>query len=561
MKIVIFGGGAGGASVAARARRLDAHAQIILIDKRADVSASSCALPDHLSEPVHDRRRLIVLSPEDFARCLNVEVRERSEVVLIDRRERTVTIHNMRNGRYYTESYDQLVLATGSTAIVPPITGIHRPHAFTLQTLDELDAVKHYLKLHPCQHAVVVGAGFVGLEAADHLLQAGLHVRIVEKTRQALGALDFDMATLIHQQLRARGVELLLEKEIREFTKDQVIMTDGDTLPADVIVLAVGVRPSALLASRSGIKLGAMGGITVNEQLRTSDDHIYALGDAIEVDDGIGWGKTLLPPGKPTHNQAAVIAENLFGGEHVFRAGPGMAMAKCCDLTIAKTGLSEQQLHTRPIEFGKSCVALPRHSHDKLDVSVINLKLLFAKESGRLLGTQIIGAQGVERLIDDIATAIRFGKTVFDLAELDPAFMPLTATSKDPVHVANVVAQTMLRAVMEAATSDAQTPEESVQRVTPVGDSGEERPVFDGISLEIDATGISCPEPLVRLSHGIKSINDGQYLLITASDPVFEKDIETWCRRTGHALHSRVRSQSVTKAVIRKDSGSRTKDK
>jgi TusA-related sulfurtransferase len=238
-----------------------------------------------------------------------------------------------------------------------------------------------------------------------------------------------------------------------------------------------------------------------------------------------------------------------------------MAMAKCCDLTIAKTGLSEQQLHTRPIEFGKSCVALPRRSHDKLGVSAINLKLLFAKESGRLLGAQIIGAQGVERLIDDIATAIRFGKTVFDLAELDPAFMPLTAASKDPVHVANVVAQTMLRADTEAAMSDAQTPEESVQRVTPVGDSGEGRPMFDGISLEIDATGISCPEPLVRLSHGIKSINDGQFLLITASDPVFEKDIETWCRRTGHALHSRVRSQSVTKAVIRKDSNSRTKHK
>jgi NADPH-dependent 2,4-dienoyl-CoA reductase/sulfur reductase-like enzyme/TusA-related sulfurtransferase len=562
MKIVIFGGGAGGASVAARARRLDAHAQIILVDKRADVSASSCALPDHLSEPVHERRRLIVLSPEDFARCLNVEVRDRSEVVQIARHEKTVTIQDLCNGRHYTESYDQLVLATGSTPIVPPITGIHRPHVLTLQSLDELDGVKHYLKLHPCRHVVVVGAGFVGLEAADHLQQTGIHVRLVEKTRQALGALDFDMATLVHQQLRARGIELLLEKEIREITKDQVILTDGETLPAELIVLAVGVRPTTLLASRSGIKLGALGGISVNEQLRTSDEHIYALGDAIEVDDGIGCGKTLLPPAKPTHRQAAVIAENLFGGQHVFRAGPGTAKAKCCNLTVARTGLSEKQLQTRPIEFGKSCVALPRHTHNEPGMSTINLKLLFSKENGRLLGAQIVAAQGTDRLLDDIATAIQFGKSVYDLAEQDPDFVPSTAAGKDPVHVANVVAETMLRAYSETAISDTPATEEYVQHATPVGTSGEDRFVFaDSISLEIDATGISCPEPLVRLNHGIKSINDGQYLLITASDPVFEKDIETWCRRTGHALHSRVRSQSVTKAVIRKDTSSRTKNK
>lgn len=654
MKIVIIGGGAGGASVAARARRLDEHAQIMLIDKRAEVSQATCGLPYHLSDTIKDRERLVVVSPEDFARILNVDVRVRSEVVQIARGEKTVTIRDLRDGRHYTESFDRLVLSTGATSIVPPITGIHRPHVFTLQSIEELDGIKNHLKLHTCRHAVVVGAGFIGLEVADNLQQIGIHVSIVEKARQALGALDYEMATLVHQQLRAKGIRLLLEKEIRELSKDSAILADGEKLPADLIVLALGVRPTTLLASRCGIQLGALGGIAVDENLCTSDANIYALGDAIEVDDGIVGEKILLPLAGPAHKQAAVIAENLFGGQRVFRAGPGTVIAKVCDLAVAKTGLSEKRLLASNIDYGKSYVDLHCHASYYPGASPLTLKLLFAKDSGRILGAQIVGSQGVDKRIDVIATAIQFGKTVYDLAELDLAYAPPYSSAKDPVNVAGMVAKNMLRenykviywdelaTTTESFILDVRTPEEYALHAIPgsknipleelrdrlaeiptdksvvlycqqgkkgyfayrilaqrgyqnlrnlsgglklhqaatrhddasQGEAADETArvyaapaagpdhapdhiVFENtISLEIDATGLSCPGPIVRLSHGIKSINDGQYLLITASDPGFEKDIETWCRKTGHALHSRERSRSVTRAVIRKDTNS-----
>lgn len=661
MKIVIFGAGAGGASVAARARQLDQHAQIILIDKRAEVSPATCGLPDHLSEPIQDRRHSIVLSPKDLARRLNVEVRVCSEVVLIARCEKSVTIQDAWHGRHYTETYDRLVLATGSTPIVPPITGIHRPHVFTLQSIEDLDYIKHHLKLHPCHHAVVVGAGFLGLEVADNLQQIDIHVSIVEKAKQALGALDYEMATLVHQQLRAKGIRLLLEKEVREFTKDRAILIDGEQLPADLIVLTLGVRPTTLLASRAGIKLGALGGIAVNENLATSDAHIYALGDAIEVDDGIIGGKTLLPLAEPAYKQADVIAENLFGGQRVFRAEPGTVTAKVCDLAVAKTGLSEKRLQASHIDYGKSYVDLHCHASDYPGTCPLTLKLLFAKESGRILGAQIVGNHDVEKHIDVIATAMQFGKTIDDLAGLNLAYALPYSPALDPFNVADVVASDRLRENFsviywdELATApesfilDVRTPEEYtlyaipgsknipldelhnrlaeiptdktvvlycqqgqkgymaycilaqrgfknlrnlsgglklLQTATRQRDDtsqseavdetalsgtrpatgpghapGGDRIAFENtISLEIDATGLSHPGPIVRLSHGIKSINDGQYLLITASDPGFEKDIEAWCQKTGHALHSRERSRTVTKAVVRKDNNSGTKN-
>jgi NADPH-dependent 2,4-dienoyl-CoA reductase/sulfur reductase-like enzyme/rhodanese-related sulfurtransferase/TusA-related sulfurtransferase len=656
VKIVIVGGGAGGASVAACARRLDEHAQIILIDKRADIAPATCGLPEPLSEPIQDRRRLAGLCPEDFARDLNVEVRVCSEVVQIARREKTVTIQDLRDGRHYTESYDRLVLATGSTAIVPPITGIHRPQVFTLQSIEDLDGINHYLKLHPCRHAVVVGAGFIGLEVADKLQQIGIHVSIVEKARQVLGALDHEMATLVQQQLHAKGIRLLLEKEAREFTNDRAILVDGEQLPADLIVLALGVRPTTLLASRAGIKLGALGGIAVNENLTTSDAHIYALGDAIEVDDGIIGEKTLLPLAEPAYKQAAVIAENLFGGQRVFRAEPGTVTAKLCDLAVAKTGLSEKRLRASHVDYAKSYVDLYCPASDYPGTCPLTLKLLFAKESGRILGAQIVGGQDADKHIDVIATAIRFGKTIDDLVGLNPAYAPPYSPALDPAKVAGVVANDWLHedfAVIhwdelttESFILDVRTPEEyalyaipgstnipldelhnrlaeiptdktvvlycqqgkkgyiayrilaqrgfknlrnlsgglrllqtitrqrddsfqsetALSNTRPATGPGQapdgDRIVFENtISLEIDATGLSRPGPILRLSHGIKSINDGQYLLITASDPGFEKDIEAWCHKTGHALHSRERSRAVTKAVIRKDANSGDKNK
>ena len=659
MKIVIVGGGAGGASVAALARRLDEHAHIILIDKRAEVSPATYRLPRHRSESSKDQEHLAVVNPDDFAPTLNIDVRTRSEAVQIGRSEQSVTIRDLRDGRHYTESFDRLVLSTGAAPIVPAITGIHRPQVFTLQSSDDMDGVRRYLKLHTCRHAVVVGAGFVGLEVADQLRQVGIHVCIVEKNRQAMGTLDYEMATLVHQQLRARGIRLLLETEVREFAQDRVILADGEKLPADLIVLAPGVRPRTLLASRCGIKLGALGGIAVDKHLATSDHHIYALGDAIEVDDGIIGEKTLLPPDGPAHKQAMVIAENLFGGQRVFQAGPGTVSAQVCDLAIAKTGLSEKRLQASHFSYGKSYVDLYCHASDYPGAVPLTLKLLFARKSGWVLGAQIVGGHDAEKHIQVIATAIRFRKSIYDLAELNPAYAPPHSSTMDTEDVANVETKNMSSedfAVIywdELATSpesfilDVRTPEEHARHAIPgstnipldelhnrlaeiptdksvvlycqqgkkgyiayrilaqrgfknlrnltggltllrstapradvahVGvtdaavtarpttelgsDAGRDRGLPENnISLEIDATGLCCPGPIVRLSHGIKSINDGQYLLITASDPKFEMDIESWCRKTGHALHSRERVRSVTRAVIRKDTGAGSKSK
>jgi rhodanese-related sulfurtransferase/TusA-related sulfurtransferase len=455
-------------------------------------------------------------------------------------------------------------------------------------------------------------------------------------------------------------MRLLLEKEVREITMDHVILADGRKLPADLVVLAPGVRPTTLLASRCGIKLGALGGIAVDKHLSTSDNHIYALGEAIEVDDGIIGEKTLLPPAGPAHKQAVVIAENLFGGQRVFQAGPGTIITQVCDLAVAKTGLSEKRLQASRLIYGKSYIDLYCHAGDYPAATPLTLKLLFTKKSGRVLGAQIVGGHDVEKHIQAIATAIRFSKTIYDLAELNPAYAPPHASTMDTEGVTSVVANNMpgedfaviywdeLATSLESFVLDVRTSEEYARhaipgstnipldelhnrlteiptdksvvlycqqgkksyiayrilaqrgfknlrnltggltllrttaqransphvgmadaaepvtaRPTTVADSvaGVDRSAFENnISLEIDATGLCSPGPIVRLSHGIKSINDGQYLLISASDPEFEKDIESWCRKTGHALHSRERVRSITRVVIRKDTGTGSKN-
>jgi NADPH-dependent 2,4-dienoyl-CoA reductase/sulfur reductase-like enzyme/rhodanese-related sulfurtransferase/TusA-related sulfurtransferase len=647
MKVLIVGGGAGGASVAARARRLNEHAQIILVDKHAEISQATCGLPYYIGGTISDRDRLVVVDAKDFASILDVDVRVRSEVTAISRDERTVTIRNHQDGTQYKESYDKLVLSPGASPVVPQIPGIHRSNIFTLQSTEDMDCIKSYLDQRRCQTAVVVGAGFIGLEMADNLRDLGISVSIVERARQVMAAIDYEMATLVHQHLQQNGINLYLGQEIVAFSEAGALMDNDETLAADIVILALGMRARTMLAHHCGLEIGERGGIAVDADMRSSDPNIFALGDSVEVKDELTGERTLAQLAGPAHKQASVVAENLFGGSNVYKAGPGTSIAKVFELTVARTGLTEEQLKQSGAAYEKSYVDLHSHANYYPNAFPLTVKLLFKRESGKILGAQIVGSEGVDKRIDVIATAMYFGKTVHDLADLDLAYAPPYSSAKDPVNVAGMVARNMLNdgyqvvywdemtvSSDDTVVLDVRTPEEhdidaipgsiniplehlrsrvgelptnkrillycqqgkkgyfafrilkqrgfdnvhnlsggfklhraatashslssvetgAVTEKSLVEELLEEKAEFDeeAVSMSIDATGLSCPGPIMRLTHGIKRINDGEFLLITASDPAFHRDVETWCKKTGNAIHFHDNKRSVTRLVIKK---------
>ena len=448
MKLLIVGGVAGGASAAARARRLSEDAQIVLFERGPDVSFANCGLPYYVGGEIADRNKLFVASPELLRNRFNLDVRIRSSVEAIDRTAKQVRVRDLATGRAYEESYDKLILATGAAPLRPPIPGIDLPEVFTLRNVADVDRIKQRID-QGVRQAVVVGAGFIGLELVENLVKRGIATTVVELQDQVLPPLDKEMTTPLVEALVANKVTVLLGQSAESFEAASggvlVQLKSGQRLPAQLVILGVGVRPESKLAVDAGLAVGPRGGIRVNEFLQTSDPDIYAVGDAIEVKDVVSGDPTQVPLAGPANRQGRIAADNILGRSVKFRGTQGTAIVGVFDRTAAITGASEKSLRRANRAFHKIYVHPAHHAGYYPGAEPMTLKLLFAPQSGRILGAQAVGGAGVDKRIDVFAVAIQAGMTVFDLEEMELAYAPQYGSAKDPINMAGFVAAGLLR--------------------------------------------------------------------------------------------------------------------
>jgi Pyridine nucleotide-disulphide oxidoreductase, dimerisation domain./Pyridine nucleotide-disulphide oxidoreductase./Rhodanese-like domain. len=449
MKIIIVGGVAGGASAAARLRRLNEDAEIILFEKGEYISYANCGLPYYIGEVIKEREKLVVQTPEGMSKRFNIDIRTSSEVTKINPDEKTVAVHDIKNDRTYTESYDKLILSPGAEPIKPPMPGIDSKNIFTLRNIPDTFKIKDYVDYNKPKKAVVVGGGFIGLEVAENLKEVGLDVTVVELADHVMAPLDYEMASIVHQHFKDKGIKLILKDGVKEFQhKDNsttVVLNSGKTIDTDMVVLGIGVRPDIKLAKDAGLAIGARGGIKVNEYLQTSNPDIYAVGDAIEVKDYINGSNTLIPLAGPANKQGRIAADNICGRNSKYDGTQGTSVAKIFDLTVAATGNNETILKRAGIDYEKVIIHPNSHASYYPDALPMTIKLIFKKDDGKILGAQIVGFDGVDKRIDVIATAIRANMTVYDLEELELSYAPPYSSAKDPVNMAGFAASNILR--------------------------------------------------------------------------------------------------------------------
>lgn len=670
LKIVIVGGVAGGASAAARLRRLDENAEIILFEKGEYISFANCGLPYYIGEVITDREKLVVQTPEQMKERFNLDVRINSEVVKILPDRKQVEVYSKTENRTYTEAYDRLVLSPGAEPVRPRLPGIDSSRIFTLRNIPDTYRIKDFVDAASPRRAVVVGAGFIGLEVAENLHLKGVKVTVVELADHVIGPLDYDMAAIVHQHMKTKDVEFYLNDGVKAFhssgsliAKDSeglsvhvekdagivVELTSGRFLRADMVVMGIGVRPEARIAAEAGIKLGPTGGILVDEYMRTSEPDIYAVGDAVEVKDYISGSPVLIPLAGPANKQGRIAADNICGREEKYTGTQGTSIVKVFDITVAITGNNEKTLRKNGIEYEKSFTHSPSHAGYYPGAIPMSVKLLFGKKDGKILGAQIIGYDGADKRIDVLATAIRAGMTVFDLEKLELAYAPPYSSAKDPVNIAGYTAANVVKGDCrifhwhEVAAIDREkavlldvrtkmefnlgTIEGSVNiPVDELRGRLDELPVdreiyifcqaglrgyiayrmlvqkgfeklwnlsggyktyqlavqkqanediyeYDSImkddmikatdcegaecsveaSLKVDACGLQCPGPVMQVYKAVKSMNEGELLEISATDPAFQEDIRAWCDRTGNKLMSVKFENNRFTAVIRKE--------
>lgn len=645
MKHLIIGGVAGGATAAARIRRVSESDDIVLFEKGEYISYANCGLPYYIGGTIADRDRLFVQTPEAFGRRFNIDVRVRSEVLSIDKEAKKVKVKSP-DGSIYEESYDKLLMSPGAMPLIPPLPGIGSEGIFTLRNVADTDAVKSYMKEHAVRRTAIVGAGFIGLEMAENLHEAGVEVAIVEMADQVMTPVDYSMAAIVHQHLQQKDVRLYLKTAVSAFEKKEngisVMFRSGEKIEVDLVILSIGVRPVVSLAVEAGLEIGPRGGIKVNEYLRTSDSSIYAVGDAIEYPhpvDGRPWLNYLAGP---ANRQARIVADNMVFGDKVrYEGSIGTSIAKVFDLTVAAAGMSAKRLKESGIDYRSITIHPNSHAGYYPGAASMTVKLLFSPADGRLFGAQIVGYDGVDKRIDLIAQVIKNGGVVSDLVRTEHAYAPPYSSAKDPVALAGYVAENVLSGRMtpiywrevrdmdrsavtlvdvrtpeefaagavegainipldsmrqsldripadkpvvvycavglrgylasnilrqhgfkdvrnligglktyRAATSGIETPRPFASRVS------EETAVPDksdmSVALKVDACGLSCPGPILRLKEAIESVNEGQVLEITSTDPGFVRDAEAWCVSTGNTFLSKDSSKGVHVIRVRK---------
>ena len=647
MKHVIIGGVAGGATAAARIRRISESDEIILFEKGAYISYANCGLPYYIGGTIADREKLFVQTPEAFGRRFNIDVRVNSEVVALHPENKTVTVKGP-DGKSYEEKYDRLLLSPGALPFKPELPGIDLPGIFTLRNVADTDAVKQYLKTHRVRRALVIGGGFIGLEMAENLHDAGAEVAVVEMSAQVMAPVDFSMAAIVHDHLQQKGVRLYLDTAVTGFESKgeegiEASFRSGEKVEADIVILSIGVRPATALTAGAGIETGERGGIKVNEYLHTSVEDIYAVGDAIEYPhplDGAPWLNYLAGP---ANRQARIVADNMVLGDMVkYEGSIGTSIAKVFDLTVAATGMPAKRLKQAGIPYRSVTIHPNSHAGYYPGAIPMSIKVVFAPDSGRLLGAQIVGYDGVDKRIDQFAMVIKNGGTVADLTRVEHAYAPPYSSAKDPVALAGYVAENLLCGRMtpiywrelrdidrnSITLVDVRTPEEfatgalegavnvpldnmrgMLERIPldkpvvlycGVGLRGylasnilkqngynNVRNLIGGLktyraatrkidapaqfssapgrgevsksavpeeTIRIDACGLSCPGPIMKLKQTMEDAKESTRVCIEATDPGFAHDARAWCESTGNSFISHESMKGVNTVIVEKGS-------
>ena len=446
-KICIVGGVAGGATCAARLRRNDENAKIILFERDSYISYANCGLPYYIGDTIKDRNNLFVQTPEGFSKRFNIDVRVNNEVIDIDRNNKKIKVKNLKTNEEYTEEYDYLVLSPGAKPFIPNIEGINNLGIFTLRNVNDTDRIKEFIQKNNVKKAAVIGAGFIGLEMAENLHNLGIFVTIVEMAEQVMTPLDYEMASLVHQHLKTKGIEFYLKDKVMSIRREEntniLHLESRRQIKSDIIILSIGVRPETTLAQKAGIEIGKHG-IVVNKYLQTSDPNIYAIGDAIEFPHPITKKPTITYLAGPANKQGRIAADNIvFGNKREYKGSISTAIAKVFDLTVASTGLSEKALKNENIEYLTNIIHVSSHAGYYPGALPMTIKTVFSKE-GKIFGAQIVGYEGVDKRIDLFATVIKNNGTIYDLQEIEHSYAPPYSSAKDPVNIAGFVAENII---------------------------------------------------------------------------------------------------------------------
>lgn len=443
-KFLVVGGVAGGASTAARIRRLDEKAEIIMFEKGPNVSFSNCSLPFHLSGIVENSDKLILMTPQGFQTKYNIEARVQQEVVHINRKQKTITIKDLKTNRDYEESYDTLVLSPGASPIVPDLEGIHSKHVFTIRNVVDIDRLNQYLQTDNVQDIAVIGGGFIGVEVAENLKLAGYNVSLVEFGQQIMAPFDYDMAQILHKEMTDKGVQVIVNDGLAKVATDYVALNSGKQLKAQAVVLAIGVRPEIRLAQEAGLTIGELGGIQVDANYVTSDSSIYAVGDAIEVSHQLTHKQTRLALAGPAQRQARAAANHMYNIPQHNKGVIGSSSVQIFDLVCATTGLNEKTALANGFQANSVYLIAPDKVGLMPNSNPLHFKLVYETPTGKILGAQAIGKGNADKRIDVIATLITMGGTLEDLKELELSYSPMFSTARDIVNLAALVAQNLL---------------------------------------------------------------------------------------------------------------------
>lgn len=651
-KYLIVGGVAAGMSAATRLRRLDESAEIIVFERGEHVSYANCGLPYYIGNAISERERLLIQTPEGFRSLFNIQVRTRNEVLAVNPDAKSIRVRDLERGREYEETYDKLLLAPGGSPVKPTIPGSDHPAIHMLWTIPDSDRIRAVVEDGSVKSALVVGAGFIGLEMAENLHARGIGVTVVEMANQAMNVIDYEMAAMVHREIGMQGVGLYLNDGVTAFDPAPhggvvARLTSGRTVEADLVLLSIGVKPNTGFIAGSGIALGPKGHIVVDDHLRTSDEHIYAAGDAVEVIHPLTGQKTAIPLAGPANKQGRIAADNMHGARpRTYGGTMGTAIAKVFDLTVGMTGISEKLCKAKGIRHD-SVIIHPNDSAEYYPGAMkLCLKLVFSPETRRVLGAQAIGYDGVDKRIDVIATAIQANMTVDDLAAIEHAYAPPYSSAKDPVNMAGFVAQNILDGLFRSASweyleqtdkpelfvLDVRTPPEFAAGAVPgavniplaelrerIGEIPRDRQIVlyckvghiaynaarileaHGITnyfnlsggyqtwhiaagpqestvkpvnrdkhdpakvipmhktgerssrvVEVNACGLQCPGPVMRLKKEMDQLAPGEAVAITASDPGFFSDAPSWARATGNVVRDISVEKGIVKAVIEK---------
>lgn len=448
MKTVIIGGVAGGASAAARLRRLDEQAEIIILERGEFVSFANCGLPYYIGGEITDREELTLQTPESFKSRFNIDVRVFNEAIKINPDEKNVIVKNIVTKEEYSLEYDNLILSPGAEPIKPNINGINANHVFTLRNIPDTFRIKNYIENEKPKTAVVVGGGYIGVEMAENLAKAGLDVSIVELADHLIAPLDFDMAADVHHYIKEKGIKLYLNNGVTAIENNKVILQEGK-INADIVIMSVGVRPETAIAQDCGIKTNAKGSIIVNSHMRTNVPDIYAVGDAVETENFITKSPAFIPLAGPANKQGRIAADNISGIDSKYTGTLGSAVLKLFDMTVATTGLNEKTAQLNKIDYEKTYIYSSSHASYYPDGNMMSIKALWDKKSLKIIGAQIVGFDGVDKRMDVLATAIRLGGKITDLTELELCYAPPFSSAKDPVNMLGFVAENIITGKMK----------------------------------------------------------------------------------------------------------------